>query len=208
MSALSHKAKRLYAGSFVIVLISSMLCGCSNSEELDDFPLSWEQVQALLDDAGESQLPFLEDGVVTQAERERAFLNFIECSADRGVEIYDYVLYPYGGSEFNDRLYGSSGPEPTDESKLIDLGDGHYQSSGRLEDDVAFDCIGKHFEVVNLLYSYQVRRTGKELEQFYADIAQCMRDLGWEVSPGATRDQMHEIDMPSFAQCRNDNGGR
>ena len=192
-----------------LLVIPVGLFGCSSSDgQYDDFGLSWEQVQAFLDEAGESQQPFLEDGVVTESERERAFFNYVECSAMRGVEVYDYKLYPYGSSEFNYRLFGNPGPSTTDESELIDLGDGHFQSPKRIEDTVTSECMNEHFDAVNLLYSYQVRRTGKELEQFYVDIAQCMRDLGWEVSPGATRDQMHEIDMPSFGQCWNDNGGR
>ena len=103
----------------VAACVGMALGGCSGGgDTLDDFPLSWEQIQAVIDQAGPSQLPFLADGVVTPAERERAFLNAVTCAADQGVEVYDYTLYPYGSEEFLTRVIGQDGDGQVDESDL------------------------------------------------------------------------------------------
>lgn len=185
------------------LLLCSTLVSCSGSgESADDFPLTEQEIQTELDAAGESQRPSLEDGVITPAERERAYLNFVSCSAERGVEIYDYHLDPRGGDSFHSRQIGAGTGDETPPSPPGEpTGEGPSPVPAGAADLVVEECRQAHYVAVGLLYSYQNRLTGQELERFEADVAQCMRDGGADVPAGSSSDQMSEIDRNLHNEC-------
>lgn len=195
----------------ISVLLGLGVAGCSGADgPRSDFPLTAQELQVELDAAGESQRPFLADGVITPAERERAYLNFVSCAAQRRVEIYDFSLDPRGGDSFNTRTAGETSEE---EQVTPDPAEGRHGDGAAVErpvslvDRVVDECRGEHYAAVGLLFSYQNRRSGQELQQFEADLAQCMRDRGAEVPVGATKEQMSGIDRELNNLCWAENGG-
>jgi len=171
-------------------------CGRVNGES-DGFVLSDEEVQRVVDAAGPSQETFLEDGEISPAERERAYLNFVECSLQQGVEVFDWSLNPHGGDSFNTRLI--SGDEPDEE--LVAPGDGAVEGTSSVESRAVDLCRGKHYTAVGVLYESLNRRTGSELQSFEGIIAECMRRLSFDVPNGADLSQISEIDRAAANSC-------
>lgn len=175
------------------------LAGCGEAIE-DSFPLSREEVQVEIDAAGESQQAFLADGVITPSERERAYLNFVQCAAEDDVRVYDFQLNPRGGDSFNteDLSVGHVSQSP---GQSDGPADGPVAVPGTRVEDVVSRCRGEHYVAVGLLHAYQNRRSGDELTRFEGDVAQCMRDRGVDVPAGATQDQMAELDRAANGEC-------
>lgn len=83
-----------------IAVISVAACGSSAQDDTTAATaLPWVEndVAALIAESTPSQRPYLEDGTVTPAERERAFLDFLDCMSAEGLTTTEYELRPEGG---------------------------------------------------------------------------------------------------------------
>ena len=193
-----HKASLLGAATIVLGL---SLSACGEEATLEDTFLTQADIQLYLDSAPPSQQEFLADGEVTPAERERAFLNFVACASDQGVEVYDYKLTPTGGNSYSTRLAsGEVGAVPDFEEDGAPI---EVTDQGKIVET----CDSEFFVSTEIVYSYQHRRKGDELRKFWDDMADCMRRLGADVPDGADRNQMEDINRDYANQCWLELGG-
>lgn len=189
--------------ALVAAAIITVLGACSDDENsLDDFPLSREEVDRAIALASPAQRAALEDLEITDAERERAYLEFIDCAREGGVEIYDWRLAPTGGDSFMTRPVGGAMPPDTQPSQPVSQESGDaVRTDGSPLDAVVDACRHQHYTEISLLYEYNHRLTGDDLRQFYADVAACMRARGLDVPEGASADQLSEIDRATESVC-------
>lgn len=189
----------------VVAVAGFVVSSCGGATDTaDGFVLSQEEIDLVIDSAGPSQAPFLEDRVITPAERERAYLNFVECASQRGVEVFGWSLNPHGGDSFNTRLLSGSpafGEDSTGEDADHGAGEGATKQPATIEDEVVDVCRGEHYTAVGVLHEYLNRRTGSEVQEFEAQIAECMRDRSVDVPSGADFDQMRDIDRDTANRC-------
>lgn len=186
---------------WLLALTVLSVAGCASANDAGDggdgFVLSDEEIQQVIAAAGPSQVSFIEDRVITPAERERAYLNFVECSRAEGVEVFEWSLNPYGGDSFNTRLISG---DPSDEDEIGGNGEA-VEGTPSIEERVVEVCRGEHYTAVGVLYEFLNRRSGAELEEFEQEIAECMRRQSISVPEGADISQMSDIDRTASNLC-------
>lgn len=173
-----------------IALLVGVLAGCSASQASDDYPLTEDQVNEMVEiERTPAQEVFFDDGVITTAERERAFLNFVECAEVDGVTIRDWKLDEVGGDSF----------AVDDEEDAVAEPDGPRSATN--SEKVVQDCRTEHYTAINVWWSYYHRRTGEELEAYVDSVADCLRNAGNDVPDGASEEQMETIDHGAYISC-------
>lgn len=126
------------------------------------------------------QQPYLEDGIVTPAERETAFLAYVDCLEASGIEVLDYHLQPRGGDGMQSRP-GSLDAETADQ--------------------VDMDCRSRHYSVVGPVFLLQNLPTAQEEADIVRVAGQCLSDLGFEIPDGGTRDDLKRIGPAESFDC-------
>jgi hypothetical protein len=195
-------SRRVPRAVVALAVAVALLGACSNAgQALDDFPLSAEEVARAVDGASPSQQPILADGIVTTAERERAYLAFIDCAQQGGVEVYGWELAPDGGDTFQTRLLSAASVPPSSTTIAGAAPPGAVEAPPSVEDQVINSCRHEQYTEVGLLYTFTHRLTGDDLRDWYDRIADCMRSKGVDVPSGATLDQMESIDRGLEGRC-------
>lgn len=181
-SARSRRAKRLCA-LIVAAGVIATACGSDDSESAATAtaaPYVENDVAALIAEASPAQQPYLEDGVVTAAERETAFLDFLDCMEAEGLVTTDYNMRPDGG----ETVQQDNGDLTADEI-----------------DQITNTCRTDRYVIVGAVYTAQNGRTDEEERAVLDQAADCMRDSGLEVPGGATLNQLSEIDREISTDC-------
>ncbi len=170
--------------TFFIAAAALALASCGTaagtSDEASSLYLSEADINILIDTAPEAQQRFIEDGLVTDAEREAAYLEFIGCMEDQGIATLNYELGSNGGDTF-EQDSGSIDPEQVN--------------------SITTSCRSAHYVEVGAVYEFNNRLSEEDQQRILDDTAACMRDKGFDVVEGATLDQMNEIERTETATC-------
>lgn len=164
-----------------VAIVAASFGGCSGPDTAADPSGRTEQETARLisDEATDAQRPHLEDGVVTVAEREEAFLAYIGCLEANGTEVLWYDLNPYGDGI-------------ADRSDILD-------EAGMIQVDE--DCRKEHYHVVGKVFVEQNRPTAEQEAQWWSETAECLGDLGFEVPADPAMEDLIEIAPLDTADC-------
>ncbi|OFW66699.1 MAG: hypothetical protein A2Z12_08785 [Actinobacteria bacterium RBG_16_68_21] len=131
-------------------------------------------------DGTDAQAAYLADSVVTDAEREAAFQQWIGCIQAEGLEVTAYHLDPRGGESIDVRS---------------ELGDD-------TQDSIVEDCRSTYYGAVSVVYSLLHRASPQELATEAALVAECMRSTyGIEAPDGLTMTELSSIDGMSAVKC-------
>lgn len=167
-----------------ICFVLIILVGCSSSESStgggQSLKLDAEEIDLLIQDAPAEQQEAIEDGVVTTAERERAYLAFLSCMESQGLRTVRYELNVHGGDQI-EQDSGSLSPEQVD--------------------NITRSCRSTYYTVVGVVYEYSNRRTVAEEAEHLERIAECLRGNGVEVPNAADLDEMTAIDRGLTSEC-------
>lgn len=164
------------------VTVSVLLGGCAGTDTAVVDPRAeaeTEIARLIADEATEEQRPYLQDGEVTEAEREAAFLAYLGCLEASGIEVLDYDLQPRGGESLQSRS---------------DL-------DGTAEIQVQWKCREQFYGVVSQVFSFQNRPTAQEEAEFVRKAGECLLDLGFDIPHGATRDDLKRIAPAESFDC-------
>jgi len=156
--------------------------GCGDTDTATDPRAEAEPEVARLiaDEASEAELPYLEDGLVTAAEREAAFLAYVDCLEASGIEVLDYHLQPRGGDSVQSRP-GSLDVETADQMDRA--------------------CREQHYAVISLVFRLQSLPTAQEEAEIVYSAGECLRDRGLEIPDGGTRDDLKRIAPVDSFDC-------
>lgn len=184
--------KSKWVGCFLFILPLILFGACSSdtdesvadvSNKLISYPdqLDIEQVQKIAAERGLSTLAgFIEDGVVTRAEYERAHAIFNECSVESGVL----------------RVIGETLVNPLDASELFTQTEMLAKEPTQEQSDAYNRCL-ENYEPAKSLYQRMLAESEKFVApDLYEYISECLTKAGWQVnSNGRTLSQMVE-DVP------------
>jgi len=137
------------------------------------------------EEATETQRLHLEDGIVTAAEREAAYLAYLACLEDNGIEILWYELKPTG-----DTLRGDKG----------DL-------SEAAEEQASLACRTEHYKVVGMVFVEQNGPSAEQEADWWREAGECMRELGHDVPVDPTKYELMEIDDFAALDCYDEAAG-
>ncbi len=126
-----------------LVAAAAVLLGGCGSDEADtaaevDAILAERERQdreRIVAEASEEQLPYLADGVVTEAEREEAFFAYVDCMKQQGVEVTEYILGPDGRESISI------------DSEVLE---------GPAMSQVSEDCYNREFRAVGIVFWQQL----------------------------------------------------
>ncbi len=161
--------------------VAVLLVGCGGTDTTGPPAQGQQEIDRLIaDEATEAQRPYLEDGVVTAAEREAAFLSYVSCLEDSGIEVKDYFLKPRGGETL------SMSSDVLDNATVEEVND---------------DCREQHYRVTAIVFSTQNAPTAQEEAQWLLEVIECLRKRGFDVPDGATRDDLIDIAPLESSEC-------
>jgi len=163
---------------FVALLLAA--AGCSATAQ-SEFDVAQEVLDHAREQANEFGQAILEDGRVSPAEREAAFLQFAACIESNGMKVENYRLRVHGARHFDN----SNPPEMADEVVL------------RLQDE----CLATEFEPVDVVYVEQHRRSAAEEASFMESVASCMETSGFAVARPASYQSPAEASPSTYAAC-------
>lgn len=166
----------------VAAVLATTVAGCGS--DVVTTGLSPE-IGRLVDEATDAQKPYLEDGVVTPAEREAAFLAMKACMEDNGVEITDYTLRDDG-----ETIQTASDLDDAAEERIVK------------------DCRAEEYMVVAAVFREQNAPSGQEEAEIIQLAADCMREQGLETPESPTLDDLLAIDPLVGGRCYDAARGR
>jgi len=164
-----------------ILAVAVLFGGCSDDTAPSAPESIWEQEIARLiaDEATEEQRPYLEDGIVTPAEREAAFFAYLDCLEASGIEVLDYSLQPLGG----DGVQTTSDLEAGTRTR------------------VSWNCRERFYGVISQVFGLQNKPTAEKEAEFVRKAGECLRELGFDIPDGATRDDLKSIAPDESFDC-------
>lgn len=169
------------------VLVAVLLCCCGNGTDTGSgLPAQRQQeiaaevARLIADESTEEQRPHLQDGVVTPAEREAAFLAWVDCLEANGIDVASYYLRPRGGEGLN------MSSEVLDDATVEETNE---------------DCRVQQYKVVGQVFTYQNEPTAQEKAQWLRETADCLREKGFEVPDGPSFDEAVEIAPIEALRC-------
>jgi len=167
------------------VVVAATVAGCGNTDVDATTGLSPEIDRLIDQEATEAQRIYLEDGVVSPAEREAAFLAMVTCLNDNGVEVTDYTLRNDGET---------------------------IQTTSDLEDDVeeqiVKECRAEEYQVVAIVFREQNAPSAQDETEWLQQAADCMREQGVEPPDNATLDDLLAVDPLVAGRCYDTARGR
>ncbi len=147
-------------------------------------------LETMVGSASEFQKEILSDGEVTIVELEKAALATVQCLEENGVVVSDFSF------DSENAEWGMSivlGVEVPDDAEMNSL------------DAIQAECEGEFLIVVWNVFGFQNQPTPEELSLELARTAQCLREKGFEVPEGATREVMQNLAGSSrraYGECR------
>jgi hypothetical protein len=175
---------RIALVAFVLVVAA---CSGTPTAADSEFP-PW--LESLVASTTEFQKEILSDGAVTIDELEKAILANVQCQVENGVEIRDFVFDPLGGGYEMAVVWGADLPGDAAQDAV---------------DAIQADCEAEYSIAVENVFGFQNQSTPEELSVELARTAQCMREKGFEVPEGATREVMQNLAGSSrraYGECR------
>ncbi len=171
----------------LVAVVAVLQSGCGDDADTADPATQRQQwiAEMIAEGGSEFERPYLEDGVVTAAEREAAYLSYVSCMEEKGIKVQWYELLPTGDTI----------------SHMSDVLDQEE------EDQVHDDCRADYYEVVGIVFAEQNAPTAEQEAEWLRQAGQCMRDLGHDVPPDPTRDEIMEIDAFEAADCYDEAAG-
>lgn len=168
-------------GFIVSTLVAVVAASCSSGVATTPSGGS-DPITQLAASAPEAQRAFLEDGVVTAAEREQAFFAWTDCMEAQGVRLVSYTLKPRGG-------------ETLELDTTLDAD---------AQDRVEKDCRAEFYGTVSEVYARQNAPSASEEAAWLKVAADCLREAGYDNVPdGATFPELMEIDPEVAGECYN-----
>ncbi|VAW07147.1 hypothetical protein MNBD_ACTINO02-3067 [hydrothermal vent metagenome] len=173
-------------GLLVLVLVAAACSGTPASTD-SEFP-PW--LESLVASTTDFQKEILSDGEVTIDELEKAALATVQCLEENGVVVSDFSF------DSENAEWGMSivlGAEVPDDAEMNSL------------DAIQAECEGEFLIVVWNVFGFQNQPTPEELSLELARAAQCLREKGFEVPEGATREVMQNFAGSSrraYGECR------
>lgn len=168
----------------VAVVMAATVVGCGTHEPTAT-GLSPEINRLIAEEATEAQHPYLEDGVVSPAEREGAFLAWVACVEGNGVEVLDYTLRDDG-----ETISTTSNLDDAAEERVIE------------------DCRREEYRVVAIVFREQNARSAQEEADWVQQTTDCMREQGAEAPDSATLDDLLAVDPLIAGRCYDAARGR
>lgn len=184
----SRRRRALSAMMVVVVLFAGCSDNTTTSVKLSAETPDWlarEIRRMVAEDATEAQAPFLEDGVVTAAEREAAYLAYLDCLEQSGHEVLSYQLRPDG-----DQLH-------------LDHGDLGETESVRMDDK----CRSEHYNVVGIVFTNQNRPSAEQEAEWWREAGECMRRLGHDVPDSSNMVDLMAVEPFVAAECYDEAAG-
>jgi len=171
-----------------LAVVAVLLAGCSDGKDTTaDLPLTRQQwiAQLIAEGGSEAERPYLEDRVVTEAEREAAYLAYLDCLEAKGIEVLSYELKPDGDTIHAD-------PGDLDEAAEDELHDG---------------CRAEHYNVVGIVFVEQNAPTAEQEAEWWREAGECMRDLGYDIPDDPTMVDLMEIAPFEASDCYDEAAG-
>ncbi|HDL42290.1 MAG TPA: hypothetical protein ENG98_04675 [Actinobacteria bacterium] len=173
-------------GLLVLVLVAAV-CSGTPAATNTEFP-PW--LETLVASTTDFQKEILSDGEVTIDELEKAVLATVQCMGESGVPVTDFEFDSESG-EWG--MSVAAGEVPRTEAELEAL------------DAIESRCMNEYSIAVGSVFGFQNQPTPEELSAELARTAQCMREKGFEVPEGATREVMQDLvgaDRRIYGECR------
>ncbi len=173
-------------GLLVLVLVAAACSGTPASTD-SEFP-PW--LESMVESTTDFQKEILSDGEVTIDELEKAVLATVQCMEENGIPITDFSF------DSENAEWGMSVA-----AEEADRTDAELAAFDAIENA----CTEEYSMAVGSVFGFQNQPTPEELSAELARTAQCMREKGFDVPDGATREAMQNLAGTSrraYGECR------
>jgi len=168
----------------VTVVMAAAVVGC-DSDEVTTTGLSPEINRLIAEEARDAQRAYLEDGVVSPAEREGAFFAWVACIESNGVEVLNYTLRDDG-----ETIETTSNLDDAEEEIVVE------------------ECRKEEYRVVAIVFREQNAPSAQEETDWVRQAADCMREQGVDPPDSATLDDLLAVDPLAAGRCYDAARGR
>lgn len=161
----------------MVTFLAVSACGGAGEPTGDGgYSIPQQSLSGSLNQAGEGERTFLEDGIVTFDEYEQAFFNMVACAEQSGVTIYGVRLTSRNQYHFQSTW-------PAEQAQ-----EGH---------DAIEACKRTYFSEVDRMWSRSVVPTEAERQKEIDELAACMREVGVSLPVPASHEDILNYFMTS-----------